>query len=919
MLRTAETEYGTVRGLPGADPRITAYKGVPFAAPPVGKNRWRAPQPCRKWKGTRDAFEFAPIPMQDIPGLGNVVYNLEWHVDTEIPISEDCLYLNVWTPAKSKDDKLPVLVFYYGGGFQWGYTAEMELDGERLASRGIIVVSIAYRLGAFGFLSHPEITKEAPKAAGNFGFLDQQAGLHWVKRNIAAFGGDPERITIAGQSAGGCSVMNQLANRANRDIIKGAIVCSGIIRFPKEQDEKDLFRPLSLKEAEEKGKDFFEYLGVKNLEEARALDPLVIREKYAKYRDDHSFFAGIVDGEFCTGDVFDQFARGECADVPFLTGNTTDEFIVDGENVVERSVKEVFEEALRKDPKRRLYYYRFSPDIPGDDHPGCFHSVDLWFFFETLMKCWRPLEGRHFDLARQMANYIAAFVKCGDPNSYDADGSVQPIWRPYTLTDRAEMNFTSGGPKPGTELIRKRQAFNPYLPSWEYIPDGEPYVFGDRVYVYGSHDRFGGQTFCLNDYVCWSAPVNDLSDWRYEGVIYRKTQDPVNPDGRMCLYAPDVTQGVDGRFYLYYCLDKVGFVSVAVCDTPAGKYEFYGNVRYPDGTLLGEREGDEPQFDPGVLTEDGYVYLYTGFAGQGDESRHGAMLTILHGDMLTIAEEPRFVVPGNCYSKGTAYEGHAFFEASSIRVRNNIYYFIYSSEVMHELCYAVSGSPEGPFIYGGVIVSNCDIGIKEDKPADLSMAYGGNNHGSIIEIGGQWYIFYHRQTNGNWYSRQGCIEPIRFDKKGRIPQVRMSSCGANGGPLSDTGEYPAYIVCRMFNEKHEMYVKDGNAPRVTQDGADGMYGESYIDQITEKTTMGFRSFDCKGVTGLKLVCRGYMWGKIEVRTKWDGKVVGTIGVGGENVWTEYTGKVKIPDGVQDLYLTYRGNGNGCLKSFEFLH
>lgn len=186
----------------------------------------------------------------------------------------------------------------------------------------------------------------------------------------------------------------------------------------------------------------------------------------------------------------------------------------------------------------------------------------------------------------------------------------------------------------------KKQGFNPYLPSWEYTPDGEPYVFDGRVYVYGSHDRFNGHAYCLNDYVCWSAPEHDLADWRYEGMIYRKTDDPLNPDGSMCLYAPDVTVGTDGRYYLYYVLDKVPVVSVAVCDTPAGKYSFYGYVRYADGTRLGERAGDEPQFDPAVLTEGDQTYLYTGFCAPGDRSRHGAMATVLGSDMLTIARDP---------------------------------------------------------------------------------------------------------------------------------------------------------------------------------------------------------------------------------------------------------------------------------------
>lgn len=234
----------------------------------------------------------------------------------------------------------------------------------------------------------------------------------------------------------------------------------------------------------------------------------------------------------------------------------------------------------------------------------------------------------------------------------------------------------------------KKQAFNPYLPSWEYIPDGEPYVFGDRGYVYGSHDYFNGYVFCMGDYVCWSAPVDDLGNWRYEGVIYPKTADPLNPEGKMCLYAPDVTVGPDGRYYLYYVLDKVSVVSVAVCDTPAGKYEFYGYVHYEDGTRLGEKEGDEPQFDPGVLTEGDVTYIYTGFCGKGDKSRTGAMATVLGADMLTIREAPVFVAPSCEYGAGTGFEGHEFFEAPSIRKVGDTYYFVYSSILMHELCYA---------------------------------------------------------------------------------------------------------------------------------------------------------------------------------------------------------------------------------------
>ena len=232
MIREVKTENGIVRGIEAADPRYTAFKGIPFAAPPVGKNRWRAPQPCENWDGVRECYRFAPISIQNTPGVGTDIYCREWHVDPDIDMDEDCLYLNVWTGAKSPDEKLPVVVWIFGGAFQWGYPAEMEFDGERIARRGIVVVTVNYRLNLFGFLAHPELTAAQPDAPTNFGLLDQQAGLRWVKRNIAAFGGDPDNITIAGQSAGGGSVMAQLTNPANEGYFKNAIVQSGIIENP---------------------------------------------------------------------------------------------------------------------------------------------------------------------------------------------------------------------------------------------------------------------------------------------------------------------------------------------------------------------------------------------------------------------------------------------------------------------------------------------------------------------------------------------------------------------------------------------------------------------------------------------------------------------------------------------------------------
>lgn len=464
-----------------------------------------------------------------------------------------------------------------------------------------------------------------------------------------------------------------------------------------------------------------------------------------------------------------------------------------------------------------------------------------------------------------------------------------------------------------------KQGVNPYLPSWEYIPDAEPYVFDGRVYIYGSHDRFNGHVYCLNDYVCWSAPVDDLGNWRYEGVIYEKTNDPLNPDGSMCLYAPDVTVGPDGRYYLYYILDKVSVVSVAVCDTPAGKYEFYGYVHDSDGVRLGERERDEPQFDPGVLTEGDKTYLFTGFCAKGDTSRTGAMATVLGPDMLTIIEETETVAPSEPYSKGSSFEGHAFFEAPSIRKRGDTYYLIYSSVAMHELCYATSKYPTKDFEYRGVIVSNNDLHIDSYKPATKPMYYGGNNHGSIVEINDEWYIFYHRHTNGSNFSRQGCIERIEFLEDGTIPQVEMTSSGPNGSPLIGEGEYPAYLACNLFCQDEEMYTgdlwMDTQFPKITQDGKDGDEETGYIMNMTDSATAGFKYFECQGIKEISLKVRGYCDGAFEVKTSWEGEPLATIPVKFTNVWTENSSDVTIPDGVHSIYITYTGNGRANLASF----
>ncbi|MCC3372020.1 carboxylesterase/lipase family protein [Cohnella sp. REN36] len=480
MRRVVQVENGTVRGLPAADPRITSFKGIPFAAPPVGDNRWRAPQPAHDWEGDLQAFEFAPVSMQVRQEIDvNNIYTREWAVEPDIAMDEDCLYLNVWTPAGRADEKLPVYVWYFGGGLQVGHTAEMEFDGERIARRGIVVVTINYRLNAFGFLCHPEITAECPETPANFGHLDQQFATRWVKRNIAAFGGDPDNITIGGQSAGGGSVMSQLASPQNEGLFQRAIVQSGVFAklYPGASSPRFL---RDLKEAEREGVRFFESLGVSSLAEARKLDAVYVRDKYLESK---AFWGTVVDRKFCVGNAFELFLENKRWMVPVLFGHTSSEFFSvpdvgkldefkrmavdlfgdDAEaflslcdahsgnldEVVNKASVSGIEYAIRIAGQANadtgahipLYYYQFDADIPGWDRPGTFHSVDLWFFFETLAKCWRPFVGKHYDLARQMCQYWANFIRTGDPNGLDSTGEDLPRWEPYTPEAPYGMRF----------------------------------------------------------------------------------------------------------------------------------------------------------------------------------------------------------------------------------------------------------------------------------------------------------------------------------------------------------------------------------------------------------------------------------------------------------------------------------------------
>jgi len=480
MIYVAKTESGLVRGTASGDTHITVFKGVPFAAPPVGENRWRVPQSVTPWVGVRDCFVYGDAGMQDRSD-GTGFYDKEFHNDPDQPMSENCLNLNIWTPAKTPDEKLPVMIWIYGGGLQGGHNAEMEFDGERIAARGVVMVQVSYRTNVFAWFAHPEITAECGgKYCTNFGLFDQKAGIDWVGRNIANFGGDPDNITIFGQSAGGRSVVSQIVSPLNEGgYIKKAITQSSTgLNFALGAHGTDYY---TLEEAEKCGERFFEFIGVKTLAEARALPAEYIRDKGAEFRSKRlGQWQFIVDGCFLPDQPITMLAENKRLQIPVMTGSTTNEHF----DVIRAKSLEEFEANARElygefadeflelcdfkcgdlekilaatkvsgspfgarlltmranDAGLPSWLYVFDPEVPGDD-AGAFHGIDLWMIFETLRKCWRPFRGKHYDLARQVCNYWTNFAKYGDPNGLDDDGTPMPKWEPFTEDFSQPMVF----------------------------------------------------------------------------------------------------------------------------------------------------------------------------------------------------------------------------------------------------------------------------------------------------------------------------------------------------------------------------------------------------------------------------------------------------------------------------------------------
>lgn len=472
------------------------------------------------------------------------------------------------------------------------------------------------------------------------------------------------------------------------------------------------------------------------------------------------------------------------------------------------------------------------------------------------------------------------------------------------------------------------QITNPFLPNYEYLPDPEPRIYNGRVYIYGSHDKFNGISFCLNDYIAYSAPVDDLSNWRYEGVIFRKKQDPNRPKGpKNSLFAPDVIQGNDGKYYMYYFIGFEGTIGVAVCDEPAGSFQFLSYVKHPNGDILGTRKTDHCQFDPGIFIDDNKkIYLYSGFAPKKsfrymlknkNIATEGAMVMELEEDMYTMKSGYDFITKTMYNEKGTDYEGHGFFEASSMRKINGKYYFIYSSYHNHELCYAYSDFPNKEFKFGGILVSIADLGL-----SDIPLNHIGNTHGSILELNDNYYIFYHRQTNQNSFSRQTCAEKIEYDGL-LFKQAETTSQGLNGQPLKGVGKYQASIACHLYSTKGvEFYGFRKNHSKYhayfTQHGKDRQNNANqYIKNITKYTTIGYKYFNFNSPKSISFIVKGNAKGFIKVYIEND-VLLCEIRINKSKVKTKFNSLIsKEIEGVHTLIVKFEGTGKFDFYSFEF--
>jgi para-nitrobenzyl esterase len=443
-----QTLSGLVQGVVNESGTVVSFKGIPYAAPPVGDLRWREPQPPLSWEGVRDASRFCSSCIQ-VRDYSRLPHTEEFMIQDSI--SEDCLFLNLWTPAKTAEDKVPVLVFMHGGGFTEGSGSVLVYDGEELAKKGIIVITVNYRLGALGFLAHPELTAESPNhVSGNYGLLDQIAALQWIQNNIAAFGGDPGRVTVAGQSAGAMSVRALILSPLAKGLFHRGITESG-------SSYANFMSSGTLADAESMGVEFMKAKGASTIAELRAMDAM---EVFKPVEGQTVRFNTVIDGYFMPDNTNNVFDAGKQNDTPFMTGLNADEVRYTGDtgdalvalypaDSLSASVKEAAQEQGRlnawlwldyraKTSFTNGYVYYFSRAIPWPEHPefGAFHTSEVPYVFNNLRLLNRPFTATDTMVADMMSTYWANFVKNGDPN-----GEGLPEWRPYSPDKKEVMEL----------------------------------------------------------------------------------------------------------------------------------------------------------------------------------------------------------------------------------------------------------------------------------------------------------------------------------------------------------------------------------------------------------------------------------------------------------------------------------------------
>ncbi|MBR2359709.1 MAG: carboxylesterase family protein [Bacteroidaceae bacterium] len=443
-------EGGQVQGVFAEIPDVYVYRGIPYAAAPIGDLRWKEPQPVVAWEGVKIADTFGHPGYQAVHYPGG--YTTEWGYGDEAPYSEDCLYLNVWTKAPGQvDKKLPVALWIHGGGYREGWGSEPEFDGQEWAAKDVVLVSINYRLGIFGFMTHPALSEESPNnVSGNYGILDQIHSLKWIKENIAQFGGDPDNVTIFGQSAGAGSVRTLCESPLARGLFHKAVIMSGGgINVPTAAPAAPA-RPgrsfgrfnLSLADSEAATKKVLDWAGLTDLQKMRRASTetmYTVGQFYSTITKENAFLQGspIIDG-YVSLKSFDDAARdGSLADVPYMIGYTMNDMGNMAAGIAEFC-------KVRESQGGKAWAYEFARPLPDDgSHPevtsrlrGAFHSSDLWYVFKSLQHGWRPWTQGDWDLSEKMLTAWTNFAKYSNPN-----GATDGEWTPCTAENPNFMIF----------------------------------------------------------------------------------------------------------------------------------------------------------------------------------------------------------------------------------------------------------------------------------------------------------------------------------------------------------------------------------------------------------------------------------------------------------------------------------------------